>query len=548
MIKECLIFLGILIIIIIIILCIKINKNKYEKYENKKLYYTIYNKISNNCDKLIIKNITSSDIFDDKIGVVMPTFGRPEYVNESLESLRKSDLSKVILFIVDETSTKTNTNEINNEINNILNNFNINIPLVIIFKKTHGNMFDSFKTAMDILIDVFKVKKLMTIDSDAIVKHNWINKLCELYDKNISNPSIISGFNTLSHDHVNITEKDTYFIKKSIGGINMLFSDLTYKNIVRPTLIDKRWDWNICKVINEKKGLLICTKPSVVNHIGKIGYHASNDNYDVSFDFDNQNLDFEYSKTPKELRYIVKNNPTINELKSINGVLYVVFICWFGSTISENRKNALLSLIKNIGVPYILITDDNVYSFQVKNKPYNKAFYFLSGNHKSDYLRSYLLHNYGGGYHDIKYRNISWVNEWNDFKNKNIWIKSRHETRHSHIGYDIDNPKSIWIQDKYSEIGTMGWVICRAQTNYTKELLTEIEKTLNKHYFNLVKNPSKTNGGYYSDKPFNKVNDPENNYPMRWLEIMGEKFHLLMYKYRDNMILNLPDADLRNYK
>jgi hypothetical protein len=91
----------------------------------------------------------------------------------------------------------------------------------------------------------------------------------------------------------------------------------------------------------------------------------------------------------------------------------------------------------------------------------------------------------------------------------------------------------------------MCFVICRAQTNYTKELLTEIEKTLNKHYFNLV-NPSKTNSGYYSDKPFNKVNDSENNYPMRWLEIMGEKFHLLMYKYRDNMVLNLPDADLLN--
>ena len=71
---------------------------------------------------------------------------------------------------------------------------------------------------------------------------------------------------------------------------------------------------------------------------------------------------------------------------------------------------------------------------------------------------------------------------------------------------------------------------------------------MTKHYYNLVKNPSSQSRGYYSDKPFNKVNDTENNYPIRWLEIMGEKFHLLMYKYRDNMILNLPDADLRDYK
>ena len=104
--------------------------------------------------------------------------------------------------------------------------------------------------------------------------------------------------------------------------------------------------------------------------------------------------------------------------------------------------------------------------------------FYYKINHKSYYLRSYLLHNYGGTYNDIKYRNISWINEWNDFKNKNVWIKYRRETRPSHIGYDIDNPKSIWIQNKYSDIGTMCWVICRSQTNYTKELLTDIEKNI----------------------------------------------------------------------
>ena len=48
----------------------------------------------------------------------------------------------------------------------------------------------------------------------------------------------------------------------------------------------------------------------------------------------------------------------------VDNVPKVVFIVWFGSKISNNRLSALNSLVKNLKVPYILITEDNYLLFE----------------------------------------------------------------------------------------------------------------------------------------------------------------------------------------
>lgn len=41
--------------------------------------------------------------------------------------------------------------------------------------------------------------------------------------------------------------------------------------------------------------------------------------------------------------------------------------------------------------------------FILKDAPLHPSYSFLSGVHRSDYLRCYLMHHYGGGYSDIKH-------------------------------------------------------------------------------------------------------------------------------------------------
>lgn len=247
------------------------------------------------------------------------------------------------------------------------------------------------------------------------------------------------------------------------------------------------------------------------------------------------------------LEEIYNNNASLETVEYEHGVRKVVYIVWFGRQISINRLRALNSLIKNINVPYILITEDNYKSFEKENHPFHRGFEYLSGNHISDYLRSYLLHFHGGGYHDIKYRDIGWENEWSVFKDDKIWMKSCREQKKHHIGYDIDKPKTKKVQQFYNELGSMSWIISKSNTDYTKKLLDKIEKRLYFHLDKLKQNPSEKNAGYYADRPFQKLTDKD-KYPIRWLELMGEHFHLLMYRYRDHMDLTLPRPNMKNYK
>ena len=245
------------------------------------------------------------------------------------------------------------------------------------------------------------------------------------------------------------------------------------------------------------------------------------------------------------------NKNSLDGIEYVNNVPKVVFVIWMGAyktgipKMSDNRFKAFQSLVSNIDIPVILITEKNYKNFATPHK----AFDYLSGVHKSDYLRAYLLNKYGGSYHDVKHRKKSWKNAWNDdnwLQNKDIWMYCRRETQPGHIGYP---PGMKHIQNEYKKLGTMGWVICKPDTPYTNELISGIHKILDNKYEQLKKYPAKNSGGYYADRPFDFINTPpKNSYPLRWLEIMGEIFHPLMLKYTKHIKFGLPDAEGLTYK
>jgi mannosyltransferase OCH1-like enzyme len=233
-------------------------------------------------------------------------------------------------------------------------------------------------------------------------------------------------------------------------------------------------------------------------------------------------------------------------IEYINNVPKVVFVFWFGTKDNElpymsvNRFNAFQSLVTNIDVPVIIITQSNLSSFLKPEYPLHKSYEYLSGVHKSDYLRCYFLEHYGGGYHDIKHRNDSWVQCWNDdlwLQDDNIWMYGRREKLEGAIGYP---PGMKHIQKEYNKLVSMGWIICKPNTPFLQELNNSINEILTLNYDMLQKYPAKNPGGYYSDKPFDLV--PNNSYPLRWLEILGEIYHPLMLKYTMHIKFGLPDA------
>jgi len=259
-----------------------------------------------------------------------------------------------------------------------------------------------------------------------------------------------------------------------------------------------------------------------------------------------QNICIDFQRE-KYLSQYEKTN--FDNIEFINGVPKVVFVCWFGGyqvesqKMSKNRFEAFRSLVENIGVPVILITSNNYTNFIKPSHPIHPSFEFLSGVHKSDYMRAYLLNYYGGGYHDIKHRQESWQDCWGDWLfDDNIWIFGRRENNRRAIGYP---PNQSHIQNHYSKLVTMGWVICKPNTEYTKILLQKIEDKLTAKHSDLVEHPGSNSAGYYHENPFQMAE--ENNYPLRWMEIMGEIYHPLMLEFIDHIKYGLPKKDIYNF-
>lgn len=229
-----------------------------------------------------------------KYGLIVPFYNRAEYVKTFLKSLRNTNLSDTVILFMDESLSENQNENINinteegkeiirdrKEVNELINEFKLNINdmnnntnntfLLKIYKKQHGNMFDSILIGMDLLYCFCDY--LMTIDSDTIQKENWMNAINKSYEHahNDFKTDILlcSGFNVVSERHRIIEKKSKYILKNSVGGCNMFFSCNIYIYIIRKCLMSHKWDTNIVNHIQKLNGKIITTNPSVVQHIGR---------------------------------------------------------------------------------------------------------------------------------------------------------------------------------------------------------------------------------------------------------------------------------------
>jgi len=208
-----------------------------------------------------------------KFGILICCYNRPEYLEKTLHSLKQSNLQDAMIYIIDDFSSNEKTTNLIED---------LNIPGVEIIKdrnRSNLGIAASIKKGYTFLYP--KCKFLTNIDSDVILKHNWLSKLLETYNnaKNEfkSSKCMVSGFNcTSTCDHKIIKKYDTFYLKKSIGGINLFFHK-SFLNDITSTLnnsIDSNWDWQICKYCNNNNVKIITTNPSVIQHIGFDGLHS----------------------------------------------------------------------------------------------------------------------------------------------------------------------------------------------------------------------------------------------------------------------------------
>lgn len=242
-----------------------------------------------------------------------------------------------------------------------------------------------------------------------------------------------------------------------------------------------------------------------------------------------------------------------DQLTYKNNIPFVVWCYWEGPLMTNNRLLSFNLLKENIGVPVCLITPENINKFLIKGAPLPTTYSKLSVVHRSDYIRAYLLHHYGGAWHDIKATEVSYASSWDIFKDPNVWIIGRAEKQKGAAQIYTDN--GIYVPQEYKKLIAVPSWIARPKTDFSKDLLLGIENILELNKEKLNKHPAK--------HPREKYISPRNflhkiiiwikhtyagrnvNYPLEWT-LFGNVFHPMLLKHQAHIDYNLPEDKNKN--
>lgn len=241
--------------------------------------------------------------------------------------------------------------------------------------------------------------------------------------------------------------------------------------------------------------------------------------------FGKQKYDYDilkYSDTFLAENSLLEDRDFKNE--KINRVIYVF---WTGTnSLTPNRLAGLKSLEDRAGIEVKLVTPQNLKNYIKEEDPLPEAYQYLSLNHKSDYLRSYFMHHYGGGYADIKTYFHSWKQAFEQLENSDAYIIGYPEIgEHGIASVGIKN-KALKRDLKYnlSYLVGNGAFICRAYTKFTDEWHNEAKRRLEANASKLKSHPATDFFG------------ENRGYPLKWAYMQGEIFHPLCFKYHEKVL------------
>ena len=210
----------------------------------------------------------------------------------------------------------------------------------------------------------------------------------------------------------------------------------------------------------------------------------------------------------------------------------VIYCFWTGDNeFTSNRTDCLEQLINTTECTVKLITKKNLHEYILPDHPLHPGYEYLSETHKADYLRTYFMHFYGGGYTDIKRTTGSWKKAFDDFKQSEYWICGYPEVE----GVVAYPP----LSNKWNELIGVCAFICKPQTPLTTEWYTEMMALVDTKLEDLRNNPSKFPQDC-KEKSHYFFYMSNSNYPIEWNEMLGRIFHKITYKYKNHILNTLP--------
>ena len=209
-----------------------------------------------------------------------------------------------------------------------------------------------------------------------------------------------------------------------------------------------------------------------------------------------------------------------------------IFCMWAGTNpMSSQRIQALWSIYNNTRCPVVYINHQSLRDWEKPEYPYHPAFEYLSDTHKSDYMRCYLMHHYGGGWADIKHTGADWRPHFATLRRSNALALGYQEIPDG-IPH-IKGPLGDELRTNYKEnIGLCAFIFKR-DNELTAMWLKSLHETLDSLHDKLKNNPS-THPQDSTEMllPCGR----KSTYPVSWSGILGDIFHPLMYKNRKKIL------------
>ena len=223
----------------------------------------------------------------DTIQVAIRSYNRPKYLQETLDSISKSDLdrtNKIIIF--DDGSNDKETLDI---LKRYDNNDSDNKYKVIYSEKNYG-CTQSYLNLLKYIKQNIKTDYVCIVDNDIHVNKNWLNNLHSTYkeaEETLKTSNIVlSGFsptNTHQYKSDQVKMYKNFHLQYSVGAVCYFFNYDYMGTIYKGW--DEGQDWGISRIIKRLGQNLAVLNKGVVNHIGMHGINSSGTRYDYDKNF-----------------------------------------------------------------------------------------------------------------------------------------------------------------------------------------------------------------------------------------------------------------------
>lgn len=202
-----------------------------------------------------------------------------------------------------------------------------------------------------------------------------------------------------------------------------------------------------------------------------------------------------------------------------------IFCLWTGlNPMSQNRVRAMAEIrrMNEPALEVVLVTPFTIADWVVPGHPLHPAYEDLALIHRSDYLRTYLMHHHGGGYSDVKAAHASWGGAFDRLEgDPQAWLLGYREVSYRVVA-PAPRPLQRQLQVHHSRLLGNGAYIARPRTPLTQAWLHEAERRLGLWREDLARAPGEVSSG-------------PDGYPVPFYGLLGEIFHPLCLRFHEHL-------------